>query len=343
MNQFDVIIIGAGPAGCAAAISCAQHGLDVCLLEQACFPRERPGETLPPGIESLLQQLGVADTVLKGDFIRHTGHRVHWGEMQHFTAFGGEDTSPWRGFQISRATLDNLLLQRARALGVQIIQPCHASKVAMQGHRVAGIKTNAGDFFSKQLVDASGAHAWLARQLKLEYPVFSHQLIAKYGYVKGQVIECDEALGIFADLQGWYWTAKVSQDVYHWTRLSFAAEEAARAKPPLSFRHLEVLGATRGADVTWRMCKQTAGPGYFIAGDAAAVLDPSSSHGVLKALMSGMMAAHAIIQGAACSQRHNTIEVAYREWMKNGFMHDMKKLCELYRYHPSPPGWLPNG
>lgn len=116
MSRFDVVIIGAGPAGYAAAISCAQRGLHVCLLEQADFPRERPGETLPPGIEPLLQALGFAEKVLNGNFLRHTGHWVHWGENRHFAAFGGDQDTPWQGSQIRRATFDRLLLQRAVAL-----------------------------------------------------------------------------------------------------------------------------------------------------------------------------------------------------------------------------------
>jgi hypothetical protein len=61
---------------------------------------------------------------------------------------------------------------------------------------------------------------------------------------------------------------------------------------PEVLRHLTRRGRPRGADVTWRLSDAAAGLGWFIVGDAAAVLDPSCSHGVLKAIMSGMMAGH---------------------------------------------------
>jgi hypothetical protein len=48
----------------------------------------------------------------------------------------------------------------------------------------------------------------------------------------------------------------------------------------------------RGIDVSSSIANPTAGPGYFLAGDAASIVDPLSSHGILKALMSGMKAAH---------------------------------------------------
>ncbi|MFD2883782.1 NAD(P)-binding protein [Pseudomonas lini] len=63
------MIVGAGPAGSAAAIFCAQHGLRVALLEQSAVCRDRPGETLPPGIEPLLQQLGIAHEIFAGEFL----------------------------------------------------------------------------------------------------------------------------------------------------------------------------------------------------------------------------------------------------------------------------------
>ncbi len=70
MSRYDVIILGGGPAGSATAIICAQHGLQVALLERDKFPRNRPGETLHPGVEPLLGQLGVLEEILNADFIR---------------------------------------------------------------------------------------------------------------------------------------------------------------------------------------------------------------------------------------------------------------------------------
>jgi flavin-dependent dehydrogenase len=340
LGDYDVVVIGAGPAGCAAAIFCARHGLRVALLEQCAFPRERPGETLPPGIEPLLQQLDVADVVVQGDFIRHTGHWVQWGAERRFSAFGGEPATPWRGFQIPRATFDSLLLEKAVERGVHVVQPCRVNEVIRHNDRVIGARTTAGEFFSRQLIDASGSHSWLMRQLALDHSLFSPLLIAKYGYATGERAACDEAPGIVADAQGWYWTARVAPKLYNWTRLYFDKAQARQAGPPAMFDHLTAVGGIRGADVTWRSCHRTAGNGYFIVGDAAFVLDPGTSHGVLKAIMSGMMAAHAIIRENAFPRHRSAINTQYRQWMQRWFVRDMNAMGELYRSHPSPPHWL---
>lgn len=330
------MIIGAGPAGSAAAIFCAQQGLSVVLLEQSALCRDRPGETLPSGIEPLLQQLGVA---LPGEFIRHRGNWVTWGAARHFNGFGGEASDPWCGFQIPRRRLDELLLRQAQASGVRVVRPCRATHVILRDNAVSGVETDQGTFHCAQLIDASGAKGWLARQRALKRPAYSPPLLATYGYARGKSAACDDAPAIIADKDGWYWMAKIAVDLYAWTRLSFAPRQS-NLQPPSEFAHLQHLGKPRGADVTWRACGQCAGAGYFIVGDAASVLDPGTSHGVLKAIMSGMMAGHAVVKYLACPEHQPSIQYQYRQWLNDWFVRDMSKLRELYAAHPVPPGWL---
>lgn len=338
-GHYDVIVTGAGPAGCAAAISCARQGLRVAIVERLPFPRNRPGETLHPGIEPMLQQLGIAEKVRGDEFIRPTGTWVTWDKERHFVAFGADRDGPWRGFQIPRATLDGLLLERAVAVGVDVLQPCQTKAVLLEAGRVTGIRTQTEQLFCTHLVDASGAHGWLARQLGLGSRLYSPALTALYGYKRGTVDE--RALGIFADETGWYWTAHIGQRLYHWTRLRFAQDKLPRALAvPACLEHLTDEGAIHGADVTWRLCNQAAGNGYFITGDAASVLDPGASHGVLKALMSGIMAAQCIADGRACPAHAAAISVQYCQWLRDGFERDVQKMRELYAAHPFPPDWL---
>lgn len=338
LGKYDVVVIGAGPAGSATAIYCTLHGLSVALVEQASFPRERPGETLPPGVEPLLLQLGIA---LPESYIRHTGHWVQWGGPQHFLAYGGTVTEPWRGFQIPRAAFDCLLIRKVLELGVAVYQPCRVTEAIMFNGRMIGVKTPAGELLADLVVDASGARSWLSSQVPLGQSICSPRLIARYGYAEGEHAQCDEAPGIRADRFGWYWTAKVAPGRYHWTRLCFDSANAPFAEQPAEFEHLNPSGGIRGADVTWRIRDGTAGDGYFLVGDAAFVIDPGSSHGVLKAVMSGMMAAHAIIAGIEFPRHQSAIGLQYRQWLQDWFVRDVKAMYDLYRSHPWPPVWLP--
>jgi flavin-dependent dehydrogenase len=72
-------------------------------------------------------------------------------------------------------------------------------------------------------------------------------------------------------------------------------------------------------------------------GDAAAVLNPASSHGVLKGLMSGMMVGHVIAQAVTGHVAERDAIVAYTAWISEMFHADVKALTQLYHELPRPP------
>ena len=98
------------------------------------------------------------------------------------------------------------------------------------------------------------------------------------------------------------------------------------------------VGKVRGADVeSWRVVVPAAGLGYFLVGDAAAVLDPASSHGVLKAIMSGMMAAHLVTQVVHHDASESLAVQMYSDWIRRWFDHDVAGLRALYARLPGSP------
>ena len=107
----DALIVGAGPAGSSAAISLRKLGLSVLVIESNPFPRDRPGETLHPGIEPLFGQLGVLNTVNERGFLRHS-HIRHMNSDTEFRdlPYGSDLRGDWCGYQIPRRELDRILL-----------------------------------------------------------------------------------------------------------------------------------------------------------------------------------------------------------------------------------------
>jgi 2-polyprenyl-6-methoxyphenol hydroxylase-like FAD-dependent oxidoreductase len=331
--MHDVVVIGAGPGGTAAAIACAQANLRVVLLEKLSFPRDRPGETLHPGVEPLLQQLGVWSAIQQSGFIRHPGIVVTNQQDQKFTPFGADESGPWLGFQAWRADFDAILLAQAHRCGVEIVQPCQALQPILTAGRVTGVQTDHGDFSARFTIDASGGNGWLAKHLAIGIDRLSPRLVARYGYVKGNCPARDEYPKLAIDPQGWTWTALVKPQIYQWTRLNLTAQLWEKDWRPAEFQSLTPFIQTRQADVTWRRAIAPAGPGYFIVGDAAHVLDPAAAHGVLKALMSGIMAAHLIGLTTAQHEDADFAASTYQKWLSDWFIHDMSKLREFYGEH----------
>jgi len=333
----DVIIIGGGPAGSCAAIRCARWGLHAILLERELFPRDRPGESLHPGFETLLEQLGVLDAVLAADFLRFDGNWVECKGTTSFEAFKPTSTGATRGLQAWRPEFDAILLGRAKQLGVEIVQPCRALRPIVTGSRVAGVETNGRKFESTFVIDAAGRGNWLARHLNLEIQTRSPRLIAHFAYMEGQCPARNDNPGFIVDETGWTWTARVRPGLYNWTRLNVGDNSIDRNFTPVEFASLRPVGRVQTADVTWRLVPQCAGDGYFMCGDAAAVLDPTSSHGVVKAIMSGTHAADVIARIIRRGEDAREAAATFRQLFSTWFEHDVARLAEQHaRWYGAP-------
>lgn len=181
------------------------------------------------------------------------------------------------------------------------------------------------------VVDCSGASRWLARRLDIAVRQVSRPLVAQYGYARGQVDDGVRAHlpMIRTEREGFTWLAEVAPDRFHWTHVA-----PHHAHPPQDWRPDEFAGLTiekrYGADVTWRTLHQTAGRRWFVAGDAAATLDPSSGHGVLRAMMSGMMAAHLIVAIANEHMPEHDGASFYQNWLADWFAHDANAMRKNY-------------
>ncbi len=327
----DVVVIGGGPAGAATAILCTRAGLEVTLLERHATAVHKTGETLHPGVEPLLEQLGVAEAVRAARFLRHDGIEVAWDGTAHFERYGSDANGPWRGFQASRATFDRLLLAAAEASGGSVRRGLGVREVRRAGARAAVLDTDDGPFATRWIVDASGAAHWLARRLGLRPERLTPRLLCWYGYVRRAAGDPPRLRG---DRTGWTWTAEVEPGLYQWTRL--ALDGARPAAAPLAG---ERVGRQRAADVTWRWVPRCAEPGYVLVGDAAAVLDPSSSHGILRALMTGIRAAQLIVASERDRRLAPLACRQYGHWLGDWVRHDAAEMRRLYRRLPSPPRW----
>ena len=206
--------------------------------------------------------------------------------------------------------------------------------------KVIGVNTSKGKFNSSYLIDAAGSQNWLVHKLGLKMIKHSPALIAYYGYAKGEFANCNKTPLLVADNEGWTWIAQVEPLVYQWTRLFFYYKKLDKHYIPIQLLKMEKIGETFCSDVTWRISPLPSGKGFFLVGDAAAVIDPSSSHGILKAIMSGILAGHLISKTEKLQITAQSSTVNYNNWMNEWFMHDKKNLSKLYKELLNPPQWI---
>jgi flavin-dependent dehydrogenase len=131
-HQNNALVIGAGPAGASAAILLAHAGWQVSLVEQHTYPRQKVcGECIAAGNLALLDELGVGQAFrrLAGAELRHVG----WMRGDN-TVIANMPACPQStaryGRALGRDVFDALLLERARMVGVRILQPARVCKVS---------------------------------------------------------------------------------------------------------------------------------------------------------------------------------------------------------------------
>lgn len=310
----DIAIIGAGPAGCAAALTLANHtALRVVMLERD-DPRERPAEMLPPDAVKLLAYLKAPEDLL-AQYHKGVAHLMAaWGSEQllsHSLLFSGRG----RAWQIDRQRLESQLRVLVESRGVRLLREGLKS-----AHRTAGgwQLTTGGrsELNARFLIDASGRAAKIARKeggrrhhadaMASVWRTY-YQPNAKDTVPGGTtLIESVEngwwyssampgnrvAVGFFTDtayiqsrlMKGSQaWNDCLQQTLHTLNRVSTPT-----AVSPLRIQPCDVRYFERSHSNDWAAC-----------GDAALTLDPLSSAGVSMGLMTGSQAAR--LAAAACA------------------------------------------
>lgn len=168
MKTFDALIVGAGPAGSAAAITLARAGYEVAIVDRQVFPREKLcGDFLNPVNRPIFRDFGVEEQLLAEPHGRVTRFRMtscSGGAAE--AEFTGRKRLIEPGIALCRARLDRVLLQRAAALGVAVYQ---GQRVDRLRYGTGGWRVNAGEenWQARALIGADGRNSWVARQLGL--------------------------------------------------------------------------------------------------------------------------------------------------------------------------------
>ncbi len=169
MNQaFEVVIAGAGLAGASLALGLARKGVKVALLDPSRFPRDKVcGEFLSPECWGVLDRMGLDDAVKSAGYHAIHSVRISTPSGREVVAeVTGSDGLP--GIGLSRSTLDDLIVRRAKLAGVTVFEGTRVGGVIWDDGRVVGVQGRAGsesiEVRASVVVAADGRHSSLVKQ-----------------------------------------------------------------------------------------------------------------------------------------------------------------------------------
>jgi geranylgeranyl reductase family protein len=209
---YDVVVIGAGPAGSAAAIGMAIAGWHILLVDKAAFPRDKVcGDFLSPRSLAALEALGCLDAVQRAQPYSVGRSAVYLnGELLSVGLMPEISDLPGYGLVVPRMVLDEILFRRAEELSVDTVQGFAVQELSVNscGVTVSGHSgSNSRIFTTRLVIIADGARSRLASRAGLPRDNGKPDLFALRAYFEGVRCDPDTAAIFFGEayFPGYAW------------------------------------------------------------------------------------------------------------------------------------------
>lgn len=345
--DYDVAVVGGGPAGATTAARLARHGRRVLVLEREPFPRFHIGESQLPWLNEILCELGVESAVASAGFVEKWGASFLCanGEVEQYADFSEAVETPRpQTYQVPRAEFDRVLLDHAAASGAVVVQGAEAldASFAPDGATLRYAEDGTTrEVHVAAVVDASGRAGFLARRFAARSydPLLKN--VALHAWYEGVPRRPSRRAGdirmVTRTDRGWFWLIPVSEtvtsvgvvlpkEIYAEKRGATLAEQLDQCVRETPAAEALLASARRVSEVRFDAdysyeSQHYAGDRWLIAGDAGAFLDPIFSTGVLLAMQAGLEAA-------------DTLDAALRadDFSRRRFTAYERAIRKRYRY-----------
>jgi menaquinone-9 beta-reductase len=320
-QRFDVLVVGGGPAGSAAAYWLAEAGHDVCVVERKVFPRDKTcGDGLTPRAVKQLGDMGLATQLEM--YHRYHGLRATGHGMSLELTWPTHPDYPSYGYVVKRRHLDQMVADHAVKAGATLRQGVEALSPVIENGFVCGAVVKdkesglSEEIRARYLVIADGANSRFGRALGTSRDRTYPQGIAIRGYWESP-LHADPWIESALDvrdrngnvLPGYGWIFPVGdgtvnvgvgllstfRDYKSVNTTHLLAEYAATAPGYWELDHEHPVGEPTGGRLPMGgAVGPKAGPTHLVVGDAAGTINPFNGEGIDYAYETGRMAAATI-------------------------------------------------
>lgn len=363
----DVIIIGGGPAGSTLGCYLSKAGIKNTIIDGAVHPRPHVGESLVTSTTRVFREIGFLETMERERFIKKYGASWHAPNRKgtfaiEFREFPQPGVDQDYTYHVDRSKFDLLLLKHAESKGSKVMTGVQVNEVLFEDGKACGVSCDIDgqsvELKAKVIVDASGRHTLLGRQLKLKRPDPDFNQFAVHGWFenldKGEGERShDIHIYFLACKRGWVWQIPITEEI---TSMGVVAEkdvfkQAGKGAEEYFWHHVStnpdlahtmrnarrVNELKKEADYSYCMDKFV-GDGFLCIGDAARFVDPIFSSGCSVALYSAKYAAEQIIPAFETGDFSEAAFAPYETKLRDGvavwyeFIRLYYKLLPLFTY-----------
>lgn len=325
-QDYDVVIVGGGPAGATLGSLLALEGRRALIVEKDIHPRDHVGESITPSTNPIFKRIGFLEKMEDVGFVHKPG--ACWtsprGKVGKFVAIRlGEFPPPGATqlytYNVERDVFDTMLLRHAHELGAKVLQGVNAKSVLFDGDRAVSVRVSAADGWERDvtgrvIVDASGRRCMIANQLGLRRKDPDFNQYAIYSWFRGVEPNPPGYEGfLFLHFLGleraWAWQIPMRNGV---CSVGVVTDKADFQKSGRS--HVEFFDSLMERNLTLRFNMRSAerirpwwiegdysykidrlsGDGWMLVGDSLRFVDPIFSTGVDVAAYSALYAFEAI-------------------------------------------------
>jgi len=350
LGEFDIVIIGAGPAGTTAAWHLAESGLKIALLDKKRFPRDKVcGDALSGNtifelkkLEEKGLNLSFFEEAVKAypvdglSFFSPKGHRLDLflSDEQKVT----EGNLKYPGYVSKRLDFDHMLVSPLRNSGnIAVIENCEVKQINFERDNVEVVCMDR-KISTQLLISADGANSILARKLWREKIDRGHYSAGLRQYFRNVRFDGEKQLielhFIPEILPGYFWIFPMGEGLANVGIGMLSSEIEKRSinlkgvlkdiierhpKLSLRFEEAEALESPKGFGLPLGSRKsKVSGDRFLLVGDAASLIDPFTGEGIGYAMTSGRLAAQYVLSKWGDQDFHDNQAYDEMLWGKIG-------------------------